>query len=282
MRSQIQYQLMSNKEQSSGRIIIKYKRVLYSLLSYTLDHFDGSLYVFLTRKGAEKGAEIHYHTTGRINYRKKTPHTIFAEPLSEITKPVNIMIASLPSLEKLDLHLKSTKDNDYIFNIPSNINGRSNFSLVIAPWNYVINGEHGACIRFENIFSLHLLMSAEKIQTSENLTNHFIYATPNDGIFLNQFYEKDIALLKFHQKLHATNNIIIYSPNTAGVYTIIFSNQMRIPPRATIEFEDKNLHADFTELSHRTTCLKFKVVDSHGNFIKEEKKIIKIELDAEL
>lgn len=192
------------------------------------------------------------------------------------------MTISLPKITKLDLHQKNISERDHVIDIAENNHGRINFSIVIAPWNYLLNSSEGSCIRYKELFCLYILVNKENIQTNTTLNEHFIYAFPERGTFQKQACENDIALLIFHQKIQATKSIIIYSPDTQGTYTIIFSNQMRIPPRATIEFENKKLYADFSDLPHRTTCLRFRAKDNHGNIVREERKITKIELDAEL
>ncbi len=289
-----------------GRILLTRNGNTYRLLNFDLSHSDGSFYIAFVRQGKTdkhwhgeinignknvvnmvalseeklKGASVSYHASGFINFHNLRNQGVYGEPIFKITKPFGFFSYSVPSIEKLDIYKKTVSENDIVLEIPEALVGRVNFDCVIAPWDFVNSTTQGIGIRYEGLFSFSVFVHTNPLLTLSELDNHFHYLTPLAGIYSESAFNKETALLNFHQKIHNTRNLIIYSPNKEGFYRIIFSVPMRIPPEVHIEFEENGLYAEILELSY--TNLKFKVKDRFGQTIKNEVKIKSIELSAEL
>lgn len=289
-----------------GRILIKHNENIYRLLNFDLSPSDGSFYVAFVRDGKTdkhwhgeinlannnaitgvtsneeklKGASVSYHASGFINYHNLQNKGIYGEPIFEITKPFCFFSYSVPSIKKLDIYNKPVSENDTVLELLGASDNRLNFDCVIAPWDFLNPEIPSLSIRYERLFSFSVLIHTIPILVLPELNHYFHYLTPPIGIYNESSFNKETALLNFHQKINNTQNLIIYSPNKEGVYRIIFSAPMRIPPEVRIEFEEDGLQAEILELSY--TNLKFKVKDKFGQTLKSEVKIRGIELNAEL
>ncbi len=289
-----------------GRILIKRNESTYRLLNFDLSHSDGSFYIAFVRQGKTekhwhgeiniannsvvngepsnvekpKGASMSYHASGFINFHNLRNQGIYGEPIFQITTPFGFFSYSVPSIEKLDIYNKPVSENDIVLEISEALEGRVNFDCVIAPWDFINPTAQGVGIRYEGLFSFSVFIHTNPLLTLSELDEYFHYLTPLAGIYSESAFNKETALLNFHQKIHNTRNLIIYSPNKEGVYRITFSVPMRIPPEVQIEFEERGLQVEILELSY--TNLKFKVKDKFGQTIKNEVKIRSIELNAEL
>ena len=226
----------------------------------------------------DKGARISYHASGLIRFHNLSNSGIYAEPIFNITKPFAFIRYSVPSIEKLDLFSKAPSVEDVILNIPDHNNGRINFDYAVAPWNFV--SADSISIRYGNLFSFNISLNTEEYSMPSALNEAFQYLTPERGLYSHTAFDRDTALLHFHQKINQTKELIIYPPNGEGVYTIIFSVPMRIAPDVKIEFIQSEYQSEVLVVSY--THLKYRVKDSSGNIVKTEVQIARIELDAEL
>ena len=289
-----------------GRILIKFNECTYRLLTFDLSHSDGSFYVAFVRQGKSdkhwrgeinltknevvtgnatneekpKGARVSYHASGFIKFHNLRNQGIYGEPIFQITKPFGFFRYSIPSVEKLDVYTKPVSEDDIVLEISEALNSRVNFDCVIAPWNFVDSDSLGVSIRYEKLFSFSVLLNNEVLPIPPELNDYFHYLSPSIGTYNQSAFNKETALLNFHQKVQNTRNLIVYSPNREGVYTIIFSVPMRIPPEVHIDFEETGLQAEILDLSY--TYLRFRVKDKHGQIIKNEVKLNGMELNAEL
>jgi len=287
-----------------GRILISSNSNIYRLLTFRLSHSDGSFYIAFVRQGKtsprwrgemdmknkalviesqsmeEKstGARISYHASGLIRFHNLSNSGIYAEPIFQITKPFGFIRYSVPSIEKLDLFSKSPSVEDVVLDIPNNHGNRINFDCAVAPWNFV--GANSIGIRYRDLFSFNVSLNTEEYSMPSELNEAFHYLTPNNGLYSQTLFDRDTALLHFHQRVNKTKELIIYSPNVEGVYTLIFSVPMRITPKVKIEFQQSEYQLEILIATY--THLKFRVKDSSGNIIKTEVQIASIELDAEL
>ena len=152
------------------RIIVRWKSISYELGVYAFEEkLDGSFYIFINREGhsrkswnygfntttaevidlkelrdhRSKSTKISYHSSGRINYQKDNlnEHIIYANPITQINSPFTICTYSIPKLSKLNQSKNKQKNDDLIINFPNKLNGRVNFSFIIAPWNTIIPGK---------------------------------------------------------------------------------------------------------------------------------------------
>lgn len=274
--------------------------MLHRFVALNLEESDGSLYITLLREGkiseatvfdSESGEKngikfdngrpkrkkISYHASGRINYHNTNHPPNYCEPISEISQLNLLQIYSVPSIEKLD-QIDNLNEDDCIFE-PEIKEGRIDFCLYLAPWDTLININHVA-VRYKNMFSLIISAQHPNSEWTKGLDNHFITVAPKTGFYTEQKISNEQALISFHQMLHSTKNIIVYSPNREGIYKIIFAVPMRRAPDMSIELHDENYNCEI--VSANTAVVTFKVRDKHKNVIKTEMPIKSILASAEL
>jgi hypothetical protein len=230
-------------------------------------------------KEKPKGARVSYHASGFIRYHNLKNNDIYGEPIFHITKPFGFFRYSIPSIEKLDIYTKSATENDIILEILNKPSDRISFDCVIAPWDFVFPDSPGISIRYERLFSFSVLFDSGTLPTPPELNDYFHYFSPSMGLYDQSAFDRETALLHFHQKVQGTRNLIIYSPNSEGVYTVIFSVPMRIAPKVRINFEETSFQIEMLKVSN--THMRFKVKDKYGQTLKKEVKITGLELDAE-
>jgi hypothetical protein len=262
-------------------------------LNLELDYGDGSLYIQFVRDGTgnigwegkfdpkgnqlkqieeiketrKKGYQISYHTSGRINYKKRKSHFIINEPLYFISKSVVFAVYSIPQIEKLDVLDDTIRNNDYVVEFDANSHSRLNFSVIIAPWNEIIPSSHIA-IRYSNFFSLNIIVDNQSHFVSDKLKDTFILLSPEKGLFKSPLHDKDTGLILFHQKINNRREVVIYSPNKEGIWKIIFVVPMCFPPKISISFVDNTYSIEI--LTETKAFASFKVRDKYGNFCSVE------------
>jgi hypothetical protein len=243
----------------------------------TFSSIDQSQLKIAHDKPRKKLVRISYHSSGCVLYRYTEISSNYFEPIARITKPNIFATWSIPAINKLDI-AETAKDEDLVISFQPSCQ-RTEFTLILAPWNLEIKEPHFA-IRYEGLFALIVIYSHPSITIPSNLKEHFITIAPNIGMFEKQTIGNDQALIEFHQKINSTRDLIIYSPNIEGIYTIIAAVPMRIAPKVTIAYIDCQ---NKTELvSCRNNVIKFKVKNKHGHTIKREVAIKSIELNSEL
>lgn len=286
----------------SRKIYISSNKNLYKFLSYVLQDSDGSLYIIIERSGTnkefvefdsrdyqlkyvtldnrrDKRKRISYHASGCVRYHNISKSINCFEPITGVTQPNIVAAFIIPRIDKLDISDTPPTDEDFV--IPMNWSSKSKiqFTFIVAPWNMQSNSVHIA-IRYKDIFSFILQISESEISIPSELENHFIFMTPERGLFEQQVIDNDNALILFHQKINETKTIIIYPPDGEGVWKIICAVPMRIPPNLSIRFQDNSY--SFDVVSKTVSVVKFKVKDKHNHTVKKEVAISEIILDAEL
>lgn len=164
---------------------------------------------------------------------------------------------------------------------------RITFSLTIAP-----------CVRADTALlkidyqdeNFSVLLNSSLISTNY-IQDAFVFMRPEDGLFekqqtianpdIKKFFNQDDeqwAIIRYHQKVNGTNEIIVYEHNQNYEYRMVFSVPMRIPPRIHIVFD--NIYPK----EHKCTHCLFNVVDEEGNIVKDSElvNIKHISLDVEL
>jgi hypothetical protein len=226
-----------------------------------------------------KGHKITYHTSGQINY--DNDRRIYSEPLFDIKKFFPFAYYSIPSIELLDKG--APKQDSITIDLGEDTDTRITFTLGISPWNEVLpHTFYNLNIRYEDLFALHLIITVDTLFTipKEFEESHFVFGSPNMGLCKRICCSPNNALTAFHQKFNRIRDVIIYSPNSEGIYRLIYATEMRVPPQIEIEFEDEEY---MPEIVHKTKAYAlFYVKDKYGNRIKREVKIKSINLDAEL
>lgn len=284
----------------SRNIYIESDGSIYKFMNCKIEPNDGSFYVTLLRDGEnteiatysskdnslqkikhekprKKLVRISYHSSGCVLYRDTELKSNYFEQITRITN-LNIFATwSIPRISKLD-KAESTQDEDLVLSFPPN-DQRIEFTLVLAPWDKVIDETHFA-VRYEGLFALLVIVSTPGRPIPKELKQHFITLAPNKGLLRKQAIGNDQALIEYHHKINNTRDLIIYAPNNAGIYTIITAVPMRIAPNVKIDFVDKQYSTEL--VSCRNNVIKFKVKNIHGHTIKKEVAIKSIELDSRL
>lgn len=288
---------MSKKDYT--RILISNNGKIYDFLRCSLQNTDGSFYIVFSRKGEniesntinledgsfkdiqlgkprKKLKKISYHASGRVNYHDTDHQSNFFEPISNITRENLFVIWSIPKITLLD-EITSSNNDDIIIQIDNN-DIRLNFSFILIPMGFIINEQH-ILLSYNKLFSFAIILNSYEIKIDETLKNHFITISPS-GLFEKQILSQKQALINFHQKVNNSKELIVYTPNSDGIYTVITSVIMRIAPEITIKFFDESYKIEI--ISCKEHIIKFKVKDKHGNIIKKEIPIENIILNSEL
>ncbi|SRR5258708_2061648 len=269
------------------RIFIRREQTVYRLIDYVLNgNSDGSFYFQVLREGTNldpkqpQKKDVSYHASGLIRIKTTDKnHAIYAEPISNITGPLQVAVFSIPGIEKLDVYETVIEDSDYIIDFLGPKSTPVEFGFVIAPWDYVFpSPPMSVSIRYENIFSFTILIRPPTLPVADK--DRCVFFAHFDGLFGTQQVDKDVALIAFQQKLYGTHQTILLPANGEGVRKMIFNTPMRIPPEVTIIFEDETLQAEVLEKT--TALIKFKMKNRFGAYIKEDKPISRIVLSAEL
>lgn len=270
-------------------------------VSYYMQDSDGSFYLTLQREGENdeslifdnagkspeksefesprsKSKKITYHSSGCVRYHNTDHGSKYFEPISKISQLNCFATWSIPSIEKLD-HFKGNESEEDFVSECDDIDGRISFTFCIARWNTIIDIPHIA-IRYNKLFSLIIIIHILNIELPDEVEDHFITIAPKKGIYDEQPISSEQALIWYHQMVQETDKLIIYSPNGEGKYKAICTVPMIIPPKLEIIFENSKLQAEVAKSS--VACVRFKVLDSSRNTIKNEVPILSIALNAEL
>lgn len=284
----------------SRSVFIEKDGTYYKFINCKIEPNDGSFYVTLLRDGEnsesstfnsedltpvtvvhdsprKKLVRISYHSSGCVLYHHTEIGSKYFEPIPLLTKP-NIFAAwSVPEIEKLD-KVESIEEEDFVISI-NDVNGRTEFTLMLAPWQQEIEDDHFA-IRYEGVLSLIVIPTKPSVLISPDMSNHFITVAPSAGLYQQQAIESDQALINYHQLLQQTRDLIIYSPNKAGIFTVITAVPMRVAPKVKVLFHDPNYRMEL--VSSKNNVVKFKVKNQHDHVVKKEAPIKAIELCSEL
>lgn len=285
----------------SKSIIIRRDNRLYRFVNCKLEPNDGSFYVSFLRDGEsddsfifdsinmkpesvihesprKKLKRISYHASGCAIYHNTEIGSNYFEPISNLTQANEFAVWSIPSLEHLE-EITAENEDDYVVDLFDQ-SGRVDFHFTLAPWNIDVKDEHIA-VRYEGLFSLIIIPIKPQYEIPPEVMQCFIVMAPNCGLFQSQVLNDDQALINYHQKLNKTKDLIIYSPNKAGIYTVITSVPMRVTPRINVTFLDDSLRIEPVGKG-KNNVVKFKVKDSNDHYVKVEQQIHSIELDSEI
>ncbi len=284
------------------RLLIRHQGRIYRVFTFWLEDSDGSFYVKLVRQGGSdchwhgvlhpgdtevkwvrgddshrlKAKRISYHASGAIIYHESDIPTIYGDPIFDVQQPFQFALHSVPSLDKLDVYDKSVIDSDVVVDAPDDVCGRVNFGCILAPSDWIFPGQFSIRACYDRLFSFHVSIDSNPLPVPKELAETFILYAPTTGLHSSQVIDKEAALLKFHQKNQGTKDLIGYF--NKGVYELIFAVPMACLPTVTIQFEDPSLRADFFEITR--VRLRFRVKDRYGNWVKDQRRIVRIELEA--
>lgn len=282
------------------KLLISYKNNKYKFLAFELrDHIDGSLNIVFDRDklGSERmtwtsepgstpasynsGSEklrISYHASGRINFHGIKSQAIYGDPTFAINSFQWLSYISVPKIESLTL-VKKISPSDTIIKLPSNLEGRVTFSVIIGPVGGDLNFSPLVVVTYQNWFNLIISLDSFPLKIPSGLENHVLKAVPSKGLYVSQQVSTDEALIAFNQiKTNLKSLITSWEPNE-GVYRIVFNVPMRIPPRLNIEWVHTGIKTDIVKKTRSEIRFRAK---GRGGYLKSIQQIKSIELDAEL
>jgi hypothetical protein len=288
-----------------NRILLQCGSKLRKFISFSQDENDGSLYITFNRKGNTKSPtcyfqlnatgtppeplavitgevpkrfDVHYHTTGRVNFKDLINPVIFGEPLTAITK--NFWFASLivPEYRKLDLHSAPLMSTDYVFLIEGAHPERRQFDLCMSPFGQPISsyGLAKGYFSYPNFYTLNVIESDQPIAPMESDNDKFSFISPPKGLFEKQQISRESAHIKYHQMRLGHNGPIMYGPNEQYEYRVIFPKAATEPPMVDASFKDSNYTLEILCVSKSQA--RFKVIDSSGAIVKEPVQFTRVEL----
>lgn len=251
-------------------------------------HIDGSLYfTFFVQNQSqveENVLKVSYHSTGRVNYQiGKLEVTIFIDPVYNVAKPFNLLVSRISNFEEAFVYLDGINEDDLVVDLNNSMN-YLNLIITIAPINYSTIGSKEielSRVRFNQFFDL-IINSISDVEVYQSKLSECGFVIPAIGLYNSQVINKNEALINFHQKANNNKDSIIYSPNSEGVWKIIHSVPMRIPPALTIQFENTSYQAIKIDSQSSVAITKFLVKDKFQNTVKHFVNIKEIELDSEL
>lgn len=265
---------------------------------------DGSLYITLNRQGITdstsyyhmKGPEsasaaievvereipkkfqIHYHTTGRINFKDTKNPKIFGEPLTAITQ--NFWFASLiiPDFDRLDLHTQSLTENDFVLPLEGSGARRIQYDLCISPFGAPITsyGLVRGHFSYPNLYTLNVIESDQPIPSSHFWDTKFTFLSPREGLFKSQQISREAAHIRYQQMCIGHNGPIIFGPNGDNVYRLIFPIPATDPPVVAVDFKVAGLKLEVLSVSKSEAS--FTILDAHGAIVTEPVQFSRVEL----
>lgn len=275
----------SNRDGSLTLAILK-EGVSKSFQSWSTKSGEQSPQQIDLEKPRSKTKRITIHQSGRINYHENG-RSIFIEPLTAITQATRIYGYRIPALGKLDLYAEALSTDDSFFDLTELDDGPVSFSFIIGPATFVPPGKAIKLSYEAERYALAIAVDNEPLPVPQGYEDHFTTFSPERGPFLEQQMAEDQAMIAYHRALTDSTGLILYEPNGEGFIRMIFSVQMRIPPRFKIELEDPELHVSDQDVQRdersEKVMLKFKVRNRRtGQIMRQQVAVRSIELDAEL
>jgi hypothetical protein len=277
-----------------NRIMLQRQSVHRKFISFRQEH-DGSLYITFNRKGITnrteyyritslestieelkvvegqipKKFEIHYHTTGRVNFKDTENPNIFGEPITAITQ--NFWFASLiiPDFDRLELHTGSLTETDFVLPVEGIGAQRIQYDLCISPFGAPITsyGLVKGHFSYPNLYTLNVIESDQPIPPMYCGDTKFSFVSPREGLFKSQRISREAAHIQYQQMRIGHKGPIIFGPNRENVYRLIFPVPATDPPVVNADFKVRGRKLEVLSVSKSEVT--FKIHDVHGAVVKE-------------
>ncbi len=286
-----------------NRILLRHGNTIRKFISFYQNEKDGSLYITQKRAGEtaytsyhhisdpepepkyirtitsrqSKSFEVHYHTSGRINYPEPEFESIYGEPLTRITKPfwfASFVIRSFSTLDKHDTMLTKT---DFTFSLEGDRNKPRQFDICISPsGSHITNYGLGHCyFTYAPFYTLNIIETEKPVFDSER-DRKFSLLAPRKGLFSKQEIAREVAHIEFQQKRYGHNGPIIHGPNANNEYRIIFQTAATSIPNVLAEFPDRTWKIDIICVSKSEVRLR--VINGSGNIVKTPVEFSRVKL----
>lgn len=205
--------------------------------------------------------EITIHQSGRINFHE-IGRSIYVEPLTSITKTAWIYRYRIPKISRLTSFDSEPGPEDAEFDLNGLPDEAQSFSLLIAPEATAPAG-HAVKLAYLKRYALIVILDASPYSPPAELFEHFVTLKPDVGTTGTQAMAEHDALIAYHQALQETKGLIVYGPNGAGVWQVVFAVPMRDAPKVNIELSDPALYVDPGDIQRdsraATAMVRFKV-----------------------
>lgn len=290
-----------------SRILLQIGNEVRKFISLYQNEKDGSLYITFTRSGktesteyfyinehdsspeyfeatgiSEKPFDIHYHTSGRINFGKlEIPQMprIYGEPLTRVTKALWFGSLVIPSFERLDQHPEKQNETDFLFPIDGPTNQTRQFDLCLSTSGcHITNyGKARAHFTYSPFYTLNVIETEKPVaQTGLVGAHKFSFLRPRTGLFERQQMTKDAAKIEFQQKRIGHSGPIMFGPNVNYVYRVVFPIAATSPPCINAILPDGDWKLDVLKISNSE--VQFRVVDKVGTIVKVPVEFSRVEL----
>jgi hypothetical protein len=265
------------------RILVRCQENLYRLLNVESAERDGSLNISIHQR--KKSHQVTLHQSGRVNF-KNARETIYIEPLVRLTAPFvfyRYRVQRIPLLREFES--TPTRD-DAIVEAKQGADDVASFVLIISPRNSVkLAGS--VEILYVDTYALTVVLEPAALAVQTPREANYLHMWPKEGRFIAQQLPEEAALVEFHQIQHKMFGSILYEPNGAGEWMLVFTVPMRVAPRVAIEMVNPELHVADHDLRRddrsKRVMLCFKVRNKKtGQIIKVPTEIKSISLDSEL
>ena len=265
------------------RILLGWRGKLYRLVNVESAERDGSLSVAIRQE--RQTHHITLHQSGRINF-KGVGKTIYVDPLVAMTKPLGFYRYRVPKPSALDEFKKKPDVHDAVLELKVGDEPIS-FVFVISPKGSLPEFPGSVSLTYVDSYVLTVAVEPERWAVDARHKRDFARMWPTKGHFTRQQMSEEDALVRFHQVKIKTHGSVLYEPNGAGEWMLVFSVAMRAAPRVKIEMADPGLNVTDQDVTRdprsERVVMRFKVRQKKTReIIKTPAEIRSIELDSEL
>jgi hypothetical protein len=244
---------------------------------------DGSLSIAIHQR--LKSYQVTLHQSGRINF-KNAGETIYIEPLVCLSEPFAFYRYRVREISLLRVFEATPAVDDAILETKQGPGDVAAFILIISPKDSL---SLAGSVELLYVDKYALTVAVEPVVTAAQTPREadYLHMWTKAGRFTEQQISEEAALIEFHQVKHRMHGSILYEPNGAGEWMLVFTVPMRVAPRVVIEMMDPELHVTDQDLRRvsrsERVMLRFKVRNrTTGEVIKAPAKIRSIALDSEL
>lgn len=265
------------------RVLVGWRGKLYRFLSVESAARDGSLSVAIHEK--RQTHHITLHQSGQINF-KGTRQTVYIEPLIAMTKPFGFYRYRVPKVSALNEFTKKPDADDAVLELKEAGDAIS-FVFVISPKGGLPEFPGSVSVTYVESYTLTVAVEPKRWVVDARREKDFVRMWPTKGHFTLQQMSEEGAIVKFHQVKLKTHGAVLYEPNGAGEWMLVFTVPMRVAPSVKIEMTDPSLHVTDQDVTRdarsERVMVRFKVRRKKtAEIIKTPAKIRSIELDSEL
>lgn len=287
-----------------NRILLQCGTEVRKFISFYQDEKDGSLYITFVRSGTTNSStyhyineqgffsehsktvqaeipkqfQVHYHTSGRINFKDTENLNIFGEPIISITQYFWFASLIIPDFKLLDPHTEEIKESDFVLPIQENCSQRRQYDLCISPFSNPITsyGFVKGHFSYPPFYTLNVIESDKPIPPIEENDMGFMFLSPQTGLYETQKITQEAAHIKYQQKRTGHNGPIIYGPNNNYEYRVIFPGAATEPPTIDAVFDNNVYKLEVIKVTKSQA--RFRILDASGSLLRMPIQFTRVEL----